>query len=78
MNSYLLITLARKRVSVIRKVISELVGKSPYEKKIIEVLKLKQANSNKKAYKFAKKRLGSHKRALKKRDELTDFINRRN
>ena len=68
----------RKRVQVIRKVISELVGKSPYEKKIIEVLKLKQSNSNKKAYKLAKKRLGSHKRAIKKREELTDFVNRRN
>ena len=63
---------------MIRKVISELVGKSPYEKKIIEVLKLKQSNSNKKAYKLAKKRLGSHKRAIKKREELTDFVNRRN
>jgi large subunit ribosomal protein L36e len=64
-------------VSVIRRVISELVGRSPYEKKIMEVLKLRQANSNKKAYKLAKKRLGSHKRAIKKREELVEVINTR-
>ena len=69
---------ARKRVTVIRKVIAELVGRSPYEKKIIEILKLKQSNSNKKAYKVAKKRLGSHKRAIKKREELVELVNRRN
>jgi hypothetical protein len=73
----LLIIIARKRVSVIRRVISELVGRSPYEKKIMEVLKLRQANSNKKAYKLAKKRLGSHKRAIKKREELVEVINTR-
>jgi large subunit ribosomal protein L36e len=66
----------RKRVSVIRKVISELVGKAPYERKIIELLKQKKANSNKKAYKLAKKSLGTHKRASKKRTELTEYLAR--
>lgn len=70
-------SIARKRVSVVRKVIAELVGRAPYEKKIMEVLNLKQANSNKKAYKIAKKRLGSHKRAIKKREKLLDAINTR-
>jgi len=65
----------RKRVHIIRKVIAELVGRFPYEKKIMEVLKLRQANSQKKAYKLAKKRLGSHKRAIKKREQLTEVIN---
>jgi large subunit ribosomal protein L36e len=65
----------RKRVSVVRKVISEIVGKSAFEKKIIEVLKqTKQTNSQKKAYKLAKKALGTHKRAIKKRTELQEFI----
>ena len=64
----------RKRVSVIRTIISEICGKSPYEKKICEVLKqTKQANSQKKAYKLCKKRLGTHKRAIKKRIELSEF-----
>ena len=71
------IILARKRVTVIRRVISELVGKSPFEKKIIEVIKLRHSNSNKKAYKIAKKRLGTHKRALKKREQLIEFVNTR-
>ena len=43
----------------------------------MEILKLRHANSNKKAYKLAKKRLGSHKRAIKKRDELAEVINTR-
>ena len=67
----------RKRVSVIRKVINEICGKQPYEKKIIEVLKqTKQSNSQKKAHKLAKRNLGTHKRALRKRAELADFISR--
>ncbi len=64
----------RKRVTLIRKVIKELSGRSPYERKIIELLKQKKANSNKKAYKLAKKSLGTHKRAIKKRNELTDLL----
>ena len=78
-NYYIInfLNLARKRVSVVRKVIAELVGRAPYEKKIIEVLNLRQANSNKKAYKLAKKRLGSHKRAIRKREELLEVINTR-
>jgi large subunit ribosomal protein L36e len=66
----------RKRVTVIRKVIKELCGKSAYERKIIELLKQKKANSSKKAYKLAKKSLGTHKRAAKKRTELTEFLAR--
>ena len=33
--------LLRKRVTVVKKVINDLVGRLPYEKKIIEVLNLK-------------------------------------
>jgi len=67
----------RKRVSVVRRVVSEICGKSGYEKKIIEVLKqTKQTNSQKKAYKLCKKALGTHKRAIRKRTELQDFISK--
>jgi large subunit ribosomal protein L36e len=64
----------RKRVTLIRKVISEISGRSPYERKIIELLKQKKANSNKKAYKLAKKSLGTHKRASRKRNELSELL----
>ena len=66
----------RKRVTHIRKVIKEITGKASYEKKIIELLKQKKANSSKKAYKLAKKSLGTHKRASKKRSELTEYLAR--
>jgi large subunit ribosomal protein L36e len=61
---------------LIRKVIAEICGKAPYERKIIEMLKQKKANSNKKAYKLAKKSLGTHKRATKKRSELNEYLAR--
>lgn len=66
----------RKRVTLIRKVVSEITGRSPYERKIIELLKQKKANSNKKAYKMAKKCLGTHKRAQKKRNELSESLSK--
>ena len=66
----------RKRVHLIRKVIAEISGKAPYERKILELLKQSKANANKKAYKMAKKSLGTHKRALKKKNELAEFNNR--
>jgi large subunit ribosomal protein L36e len=68
----------RKRVTIIRKVIAEIAGRSPFERKIIELLKQKKANSSKKAYKLAKRSLGSHKRATKKRNELAEFVSRGN
>lgn len=64
----------RKRVTLIRRVVREITGKSPYERKIIELLKQKKANSNKKAYKLAKKSLGTHKRAQRKRNELAEKL----
>ena len=55
----------------------EICGRNPYEKKIVELLKQRLSNSSKKAYKLAKKRLGSHRRALKKRNELADTLTRK-
>lgn len=71
-----ILNIARKRVSVIRKVVHEICGHSPYERKIMELLKQSKANTQKKAYKLAKKSLGTHKRALRKRNELQDAVNR--
>jgi large subunit ribosomal protein L36e len=63
-------------MTVIRKVIREICGHTPYEKKIMELLKQSKANAQKKAYKLAKKSLGNHKRALRKRNELQDAVAR--
>ncbi len=62
-----------KRVQVIRRVIAEIAGRSPFERKIIELLKQSKANSQKKAYKLAKKSLGTHKRAQRKKAQLSDI-----
>jgi hypothetical protein len=40
-------------------------------------LKQSKANANKKAYKLAKKSLGTHKRALKKKNELSEFLSKK-
>lgn len=42
----------------------------------MELLKQSKANAQKKAYKLAKKSLGNHKRALRKRNELQDAVAR--
>ena len=66
----------RKRVAVIRQVIHEICGHKPYERKIMELLKQSKANTQKKAYKLANKSLGTHKRALRKRNELQEAVQR--
>lgn len=74
-----------KRVKFVRDIIKEVVGLAPYEKRIIELLKV---GKDKRALKFAKKRvsdafciverifyvscfqLGTHRRGKKKREEM--------
>lgn len=65
---------AHKRVKVIREVIREVVGFAPYEKRIIELLKIGSAGTQKRALKLAKKRLGTHKRGKKKREEMGEAV----
>ena len=60
----------RKRVSVIRKVVHEITGHAPYERKAMEILKQSKTKGAKVAYKVLKKALGTHRRALRKRAEL--------
>ena len=64
----------RKRKSVIKKIIHEISGHAPYERKMMEMLKQSKQSAQKKAYKLAKKCLGTHRRALKKRNELQNAV----
>jgi len=55
----------------VAQVIHETVGFSPYEKRIMELLRL---DKGKKALKLAKKRLGTHKRAKKKTRYFASYL----
>ncbi|CAN1150629.1 60S ribosomal protein L36-2 [Linum perenne] len=60
-----------KRVHLVRNLIREVAGFAPYEKRITELLKV---GKDKRALKLAKRKLGTHKRAKKKREELTTAL----
>jgi large subunit ribosomal protein L36e len=64
----------RKRMKIVRSIVHEISGHAPYERKIMELLKQNKRITDKKAYKLAKKSLGTHKRALRKRNELKDAV----
>ena len=62
------------RTALVRSVIREVVGLAPYEKRILELLKTGTAKDSKKAIKMAKARLGTHRRAKNKREELEAIL----
>lgn len=59
------------RVKFIRDVVREVVGFAPYERRCIELLKV---SKDKRALKFCKKRLGTHIRGKRKREEMSNVI----
>jgi len=59
------------RVKLVRSVVREVVGWAPYERRIMEILKGGGNNPNKRAWRFAKLRLGTHTRAKRKVSEMT-------
>jgi large subunit ribosomal protein L36e len=60
-----------KRTSLVRKLIREVCGLAPYEKRISELLKV---GKDKRALKVAKRKLGTHLRAKRKREEMTTVL----
>jgi len=55
-------------------VIREIAGYAPYERRIMEILKGGGNNPQKRAWKFAKNRLGTHRRAKRKVTEMGEVV----
>jgi large subunit ribosomal protein L36e len=63
-----------KRAAAVREVIREVAGFSPLEKRMMELIRTGVATKEKKAGKIARQKLGTHRRAMHKKDELVDMI----
>ncbi|KAL0232295.1 hypothetical protein PCE1_002637 [Barthelona sp. PCE] len=62
---------ASQKAKFVRSLIREVVGFSPYELRVMELLRL---NKDRHALRYAKKRLGTHRRAVAKRVEMQDVL----
>ncbi|XP_022921273.1 large ribosomal subunit protein eL36 [Onthophagus taurus] len=60
-----------KHTKFVRDLIREVLGHAPYEKRAMELLKV---SKDKRALKFLKRRLGTHIRAKRKREELSNIL----
>jgi large subunit ribosomal protein L36e len=60
-----------KRVKFVRDLVQEVCGFAPYERRAMELIKI---GKDKKTLKFIKKRIGTHRRAKRKRDNLITAV----
>eukprot|EP00745_Piridium_sociabile_P045681 TRINITY_DN99398_c0_g1_i1.p1 TRINITY_DN99398_c0_g1~~TRINITY_DN99398_c0_g1_i1.p1 ORF type:complete len:120 (-),score=18.18 TRINITY_DN99398_c0_g1_i1:225-584(-) len=68
---------AGKRVALVREIVREVAGFAPYERRMMELIKIGTGASLKRALKFSKKRLGTHRRAKRKREEMQEAWSQR-
>ena len=64
------------RVKKVRQVIRDTVGFTAYERRIMEILKGGGNNPQKRAYKYAKMKLGAHVRARSKVKEMEEALSK--
>nr|ACO15031.1 60S ribosomal protein L36 [Caligus clemensi] len=62
---------ATTRSKFIRDLVREVSGFSPYERRAMELLRI---SKGKRCLKFLKKRIGSHIRAKRKREEMSNVL----
>lgn len=62
------------RVAAVRSVVSEICGQAPYERKMMEMIKTGNQRKEKNSVKLARRRLGSQRRALHKKEQIFAVI----